>query len=229
MEKIDTIIFDLGGVLIDWNPRYLYRKIFNTEEEVSWFLENICTSEWNDLQDAGRSLEEATKELIEKHPEYAGPIGAWYERWQETISGPIEGTVEILRRIKLAQKFRVYGLTNWSAETFPWALANFEFLHWFEGIVVSGVEKTRKPLPEFFHILFSRYTVNPSKALFIDDNVKNIEGAKALGMNTITFLSPGQLAGELMAWGVLDEIVNREPSNRESNRKSASVRRDKRE
>src|SRR5688500_17904655 len=99
-EKIETVIFDLGGVLIDWNPRYLYRKILKDEAEVSWFLENICTSEWNDQQDAGRSFEDATNELIAKHPEWKEPIMAWYSRWQETISGPIQGTVEILRKIK---------------------------------------------------------------------------------------------------------------------------------
>lgn len=201
-EKINTIIFDLGGVLIDWNPRYLYRKIFKTEEEVSWFLEHICTSEWNDQQDAGRSFEEATKELLEKHPDYAEAIRAWYGRWQETIGGPIEGTVEILKQIKESKKFRLYALTNWSSETFPWALENFHFLHWFEGIVVSGVEKCRKPLPEFFHILFNRYNVTPAESLFIDDNVHNIEGAKALGLNTITFKSPSQLSEQLRQYSV---------------------------
>jgi 2-haloacid dehalogenase len=198
--KINTIIFDLGGVLIDWNPRYLYRKIFKTEEEVTWFLQNICTSEWNDEQDAGRSFEEATSELIRKHPEYAEAIAAWYGRWEETISGPIPGTVSILKDIKTSGDFRLYALTNWSAETFPWALDNFEFLHWFEGIVVSGVEKCRKPLPEFFHILFNRYKINPSEALFIDDNLLNIEGAKKLGLNTIAFRNPEQLAEELQRW-----------------------------
>jgi len=196
-RKINTIIFDLGGVLIDWNPRYLYRKIFKTEEEITWFLENICTAEWNDEQDAGRSFEEATKELIRKHPEFREPIAAWYERWQETIAGPIHGTVEILNNIKASNRFRLYALTNWSAETFPWALDNFDFLQWFEGIVVSGVEKCRKPLPEFFQILFDRYNVNPEEAIFIDDNPENIEGAKALGLNTIAFRSPEQLDTEL--------------------------------
>ena len=199
-EKISTVIFDLGGVLIDWNPRYLYRKIFKTEDEVTWFLDNICTSEWNDQQDAGRTFEEATRDLIQKHPEFKEPITAWYSRWQETISGPIEGTVDILKNIRDSQKFRLYALTNWSAETFPWALDNFDFLHWFEGIVVSGVEKCRKPLPQFFEVLFNRYTINPSEAIFIDDNLKNIEGAKALGLNTITFESPGQLSRELQQW-----------------------------
>src|SRR5688572_25468036 len=111
-EKINTIIFDLGGVLIDWNPRYLYRKIFNSEEEVTWFLDNICTSDWNDEQDGGRSFEEATKVLIEKYPEYKIPIAAWYGRWQETISGPIDGTVKILKEIKDSEKYRLYALTN---------------------------------------------------------------------------------------------------------------------
>lgn len=198
--KITTIIFDLGGVLIDWNPRYLYRKIFKTEEEVTWFLENICTSEWNDQQDGGRSFEDATKELILKHPEWEAPITTWYGRWQETIGGPIEGTVQILSAIKDSKKFRLYALTNWSAETFPWALDNFDFLHWFEGIVVSGVEKSRKPYPEFFKILFDRYKIKPSEALFIDDNIHNIAGANALGMNTITFKNPDQLLTDLREW-----------------------------
>jgi 2-haloacid dehalogenase len=201
-EKIDTIIFDLGGVLIDWNPRYLYRKLFKSEEEVNWFLENICTSEWNDQQDAGRSFEEATRQLIAKHPEFEEPIAAWYSRWKETISGPISGTVDILREIRDSRQFRLYALTNWSAETFPWALENFDFLHWFEGIVVSGVEKCRKPLPEFFQILFDRYNVKPEQSLFIDDNLANIKGANALGLNAITFKSPEQLRSELKVLGL---------------------------
>lgn len=201
-DSINTIIFDLGGVLIDWNPRYLYRKIFKTEEEVSWFLQHVCTSEWNDQQDAGRSFEEATRELIRKHPEFKEPIAAWYARWQETIAGPIDGTVEILKNIKASEKFRLYALTNWSAETFPWALENFHFLHWFEGIVVSGIEKCKKPAPEFFQILFDRHQVRPGESLFIDDNLHNIEGAKALGLNTIAFETPEQLHRDLKQWKI---------------------------
>lgn len=196
-KKIDTIIFDLGGVLIDWNPRYLYRKLLKDEEEVTWFLDNICTSEWNDQQDAGRSFEEATQELIRKHPEWEEPITAWYGRWQETVRGPIQETVEILKSIRDAKQHRLYALTNWSAETFPWALDNFEFLHWFEGIVVSGVEKTRKPFPEFYQILFDRYQVQPSRALFIDDNFKNIVGAQQVGLDAIHFQSAAQLKDAL--------------------------------
>jgi 2-haloacid dehalogenase len=202
-KEIDTVIFDLGGVLIDWNPRYLYRKIFETEEEVTWFLENICTGEWNDEQDAGRSFEDATEDLVRKHPEWELPIRAWYGRFQETIAGPVHGTVELLHQVRERGKHRLYALTNWSAQTFPWALNNFAFLHWFEGIVVSGVEKTRKPHADFYQILFDRHLINPSRALFIDDNVTNITGGRAVGLNTIHFESPGQLEEELKQMGII--------------------------
>jgi 2-haloacid dehalogenase len=203
MKHIDTIIFDLGGVLIDWDPRYLYRKIFRTEEEITWFLENICTSEWNDEQDAGRSFEEATRHLAEKHPGHREAIEAWYTRWKETIRGPVHGTVEILEEIKKQNNYRLYALTNWSAETFPWALDNFHFLHWFEGIVVSGVERCRKPFPEIYHILFNRFEVDPATTLFIDDNIRNIHTARELGLTTIHFTSPDSLKKVLSEAGVL--------------------------
>jgi 2-haloacid dehalogenase len=201
--KINTVIFDLGGVLIDWNPRYLYRKIFQTEEEIDWFLKNICTSEWNDQQDAGRTFAEATAELVAKFPEHELPIRAWYDRWQETIQGSIAGTVEILRVIKNSGKFRLYALTNWSAESFPWAKENFEFLNWFEGIAVSGVEKTRKPFPEFYRLLLDRYQINPSQAVFIDDSHRNILGGEAVGIKGIHFQSPEQLRLDLNRHGVV--------------------------
>ena len=200
---INTIIFDLGGVLIDWNPRYLYQKIFSTEEEIKWFLENVCTPEWNEKQDAGRSFEEATEELVLRFPDHETAIRAWYGRWQETINGPIHDTVEILKTIKDSNQYRLYALTNWSAETFPWALNNFHFLHWFEGIVVSGVEKTRKPFPEFYHILLNRYQVDPVCSLFIDDNLHNINAAKELGINGIHFLNAGKLREELKVKGII--------------------------
>jgi len=201
-KPIDTIIFDLGAVLIDWNPRYLYRKIFKTEEEIDWFLQHVCTSEWNEKQDAGRSFEEATMELVQKFPDHKIAIEAWYGRWHETIDGAIQGTVEILDSLHKSKKYRLYALTNWSAETFPWARENFEFLHWFEGIVVSGVEKTRKPFPEFFQILFDRHQVDPSTALFIDDNLANISGGTDVGLRVIHFQSPEQLRNELARHGI---------------------------
>jgi 2-haloacid dehalogenase len=203
-KPIDTIIFDLGAVLIDWNPRYLYRKIFKTEEEIDWFLQNICTSEWNEKQDAGRSFDEATQELVQKFPDHKIAIEAWYSRWTETINGALSGTVEILESLRKSKKYRLYALTNWSAETFPWALANFEFLQWFDGIVVSGEEKTRKPFPEFFQILFDRHQVNPTTSIFIDDNLANISGGLDVGLQVIHFQSPEQLRKELLQLSILE-------------------------
>ncbi|HEX7016170.1 MAG TPA: HAD family phosphatase [Cyclobacteriaceae bacterium] len=202
MNAIDTVIFDLGGVLIDWNPRYLYRKIFKTDEEIEWFLGNICTAEWNDLQDEGRSFAEATEELIARHPEWEMPIRAWYDRWEETISGPIDGTVEILRTVR-SSNHNLYALTNWSSESFPIALKKFDFLNWFDGIVVSGVEKMRKPDPRFFRVLFDRYTVEPGRSVFIDDNEKNIHAGRELGLNVIRFVSPEQLRTDLTKLGIV--------------------------
>jgi len=203
LQPINTIIFDLGGVLIDWNPRHLYRKIFKTEEEMEWFLQHVCTNDWNEKQDGGRSFEEATSELLIKFPEHENPIRAWYNRWEETVNGSIAGTVEILSQIRESKKFRLYALTNWSEQTFPWALKNFDFLHWFEGIVVSGHEKTRKPFPEFYQILLDRYKIDPAKSIFIDDVPRNILGGQAVGIAGVHFQSPSQLKLELRKLGVL--------------------------
>lgn len=203
--KTRTVIFDLGGVLIDWNPRYLYRKIFKTEAEIDWFLQNVCTSEWNEKQDAGRSFEEATLELVIQFPQHEIAIRAWYDRWQETISGSLPDTVDVLREIRDSKKYKLLALTNWSAQTFPWALDNFEFLHWFDGIVVSGVEKTRKPFPEFYQILIDRYKITPSESIFIDDVPKNLAGAEVLGIKGIHFQSAAKLRSELSEMGILSK------------------------
>jgi 2-haloacid dehalogenase len=200
---LDTVIFDLGGVLIDWNPRFVYRQIFQTEAEIDHFFEKICTHDWNEEQDAGRSLQEATEMLVAQHPDWEPEIRAYYGRWEEMLGGPIQETVDILAHIKTAGQHRLYALTNWSAETFPIALKRFDFLHWFEGIVVSGTEKTRKPFPEFYQILLDRYKVTPGKAVFIDDNLRNVEAAKRLGIHSIHFKSPGQLAAALEPLGIV--------------------------
>jgi 2-haloacid dehalogenase len=203
MPQIDTIIFDLGGVLIDWNPRYLYRKIFKTEEEVTWFLDNICTSAWNVEQDGGRSFAEATELLVAKHPEWEEPIRAYYGRFTESFNGAIQETVEILDHLKNKTDHRLYALTNWSAESWPYALDTFPFLHWFEGVVVSGVEKTRKPYHDIYQIVFDRYKVDPKKAIFIDDNHDNVMASKELGVTGIHFKSSPQLREDLQKLGVL--------------------------
>ena len=201
--KINTIIFDLGAVLIDWNQRHLYRKIFKTEEEMEWFLANVCTSEWNEEQDAGRSWAEAVKIQTQLFPQFEKEIEAFWKRWPEMMGGSIEGTVKIFEQLKKSNRFKFYALTNWSAETFPFALKKFEFFKWFDGIVVSGEEKTRKPFPEFYNRLLNRYKVNPVEALFIDDNIRNVEAAKALGINSIHFQSSDQLRTELLSRNLL--------------------------
>ncbi|MBG9375226.1 HAD family phosphatase [Panacibacter sp. DH6] len=196
-QQINTIIFDLGAVLIDWNPRYMYRKLFKTEQEIEWFLENIATNDWNENQDAGYPLAQATQDLITKHPEWENEIAAYYGRWIEMLGDQLHETVEIFQALKNMAQFKIYALTNWSAETFPRALEKFAFLQWFDGIVVSGEEKTRKPYPEFFQILLNRYQISPSRAVLIDDNLRNIKGAEAVGINGIHFLDAGQLKTDL--------------------------------
>ena len=200
---ISTIIFDLGAVLIDWNPRYMYRTIFADEAEMEKFLADITTSDWNEEQDAGRSLQEGTEILVQRFPEHGHLIRAVYGRWDEMLGEAFHDTVEIFRQLKESGRYKLYALTNWSAETFPVALERFEFLSWFDGIVVSGAEKMRKPTPDFYHILLNRYHVKAEEALFIDDNYRNILAAEKLGIQCIHFTSAGQLEGELTKIGVI--------------------------
>jgi 2-haloacid dehalogenase len=201
-KSIDTIIFDLGGVLIDWNPRYVYRKIFNTEEEVEWFLENVTTPEWNENQDAGYPLHRATEELIAKHPEWEPEIKAYYGRWLEMLGDAIHETVEILQQLKKTGRYKLYALTNWSGETFPHALNRFEFFKLFDGVVVSGEEKMRKPSAEFYKILLDRYKLDPAETIFVDDSLRNVKGAEAVGIAGIHFHNPKQLKEELKNFGI---------------------------
>ncbi|HBK70468.1 MAG TPA: HAD family hydrolase [Flavobacteriaceae bacterium] len=204
MTKIDTIIFDLGGVLIDWSPKYVYRKVFNGDEEkVEWFLNNICTMDWNMEQDAGRTWQEATDLLIKQHPEYKEWIQVYADRWEEMLGGPIQETVHILDNLKTSNTCILYALTNWSAETFPIALKRFDFLQHFKGIVVSGEEKTRKPFTKIYEIILDRYNINPEKAIFIDDNLENIITAKSLGIHGIHFKNASQLKTDLEKFNII--------------------------
>ncbi len=197
--QIETIIFDFGGVLIDWNPRYMYRKIFDDEARMEYFLKHICTSDWNEEQDAGRSMAEGTRIAIAAHPEWETEIRAFYGRWEEMLGGAIEGTVNILRKLHADGKYRLIGLTNWSAETFPVAQERFDFLQLFEGILVSGAEKIRKPNPKIYELVLERYTIDASKAIFIDDNLRNVKAARASGISSIHFQSVEQLEEDLSA------------------------------
>jgi 2-haloacid dehalogenase len=203
MSGIKTIIFDLGNVLINWNPMHLYQGYFDSEEKQKYFFENICTPEWNEEQDAGRSIVEATEELIKKYPEWEQAIRDYYGRWTEMLKGPIPESVEILRQLKDSGKYKLYALTNWQAGLFDIALVRYSFLHWFDGRVVSGEEKMRKPFPEFYQRLLDRYHVKPSEALFIDDSLRNVKAAEGLGIKSIHFQSPTQLKSKLTEEGIL--------------------------
>ena len=200
---IDTVVFDLGGVLVDWNPEYLYREIFPNEEERRWFLSNICTLDWNEEQDAGRSLAEGTEFLVRRFPDHEASIRAYYGRWKEMLGGPIHETVEIFRQLKFGSGVKLYALTNWSAETFPVALELYEFLHWFDGRLVSGEEKIRKPAKGIYELLIERFGIEPSRAVYVDDNIRNVIPAKELGFHGIHFQSPAQFRTALEALGLL--------------------------
>jgi 2-haloacid dehalogenase len=202
MTNINTIIFDLGGVLIDWNPRYVYRNIFKTEDEMEWFLQHVTTTEWNENQDAGYPLHQATDELVAKHPEWSEEIMAYYGRWIEMLGEALHETVEIFHELKQTGNYKLYALTNWSAELFPHARERFEFLKWFDGIVVSGEEKMRKPSAEFYKLLFDRYHLDTANTIFIDDSLRNIKGAEAVGIRGIHFHNANQLKEELQRLGI---------------------------
>lgn len=200
---IKAIIFDLGGVLINWDPRLLYRKIFSTEEQITHFLENICTPDWNEEQDAGRSLADGTELLVKLHPEHETNIRAFYGRWTEMLGGEIAGTIELFNQLKNDGRFKLYALTNWSAETFIIAEQQYPFLKQFDGVVVSGVEKTRKPHPGFYNILLERYALKAEETVFIDDNLRNVKAAIELGIDGILFTSAEGLKTALQHRAIL--------------------------
>src|SRR5215471_10438897 len=188
-----SAVFDLGGVLIDWNPRYLYRKLLHGDEAaVERFLSTICTQSWNEQQDAGRTFAEGCAVLKAAHPHQSELIDAWFAGYEEMLGGEIEGSVEILRELRSNQT-RLYALSNWSAETFPFAVRRFEFLGWFHGVVLSGQEKLLKPDPRLYRILFEKYDVDPRDAVYVDDRENNVDAARQLGMHGIQFTDAGSL------------------------------------
>ena len=197
MTNIKNIIFDLGGVLIDWNPDYVFKEVLKDDEKLAWFYREICTMDWNENQDAGYPLDKATEELVALFPQYEDWIRQYYGRWEEMLGDANQGTVQLLKQCVDSPELKVLALTNWSAETFPVALKKFDFLQWFEGIVVSGEEMTRKPFPEIYHTTLKRFEIKAEESLFIDDNLRNIEAAAALGIQCIHFISPQKLEKKL--------------------------------
>ncbi len=196
------IVFDLGAVLIDWNQRHLYRKIFPNSAQMEQFLATVVPMSWNVEMDGGKPFTQGCAERIQLFPQYAAEINAYHTRWAEMMGEAIEGTVQILRELKY-KGHRVYALSNWSAETFPLAQAKFSFLSEFDGAVISGFEKCVKPDPQIYQILLSRYQLQAQNCIFIDDNSANIAGAQKQGLNGILFTTPQNLRKELHAHGVL--------------------------
>ena len=178
---IKNIIFDFGGVVMDWDPRYFFKDHFNDDDKMEYFLKNIVTDEWNGEQDRGRTLAEGTELQVAKHPEWEKEIRAYYDNWTTMLKSDIPHNVAVLRKLEHS-KYELFGLTNWSAETFPYALENYDFFTIFKGkIVVSGTEKLIKPDPTIWNLLLNRYQIKAEESVFIDDNAKNIEVAKSLG------------------------------------------------
>jgi 2-haloacid dehalogenase len=198
LVPVKAVVFDLGGVLIDWDPRYLYRKLLDDEAAVEEFLATVCTPEWNAEQDRGRPFAEGVAELVERHPAHAAAITAFHERWPEMLGGAVGSSVEVLAELRAAG-VPVYALTNWSAETFGIARERFEFLEWFDGVLVSGEERMIKPDPAIFRLLLDRFGLDPAATFYVDDSEPNVEAAGRLGFDAARFTTPAQLRRDLEA------------------------------
>lgn len=199
---IDAVVFDIGGVLLDWNPRYLYRQLFDDEQEMERFLSEICTLEWHQAHDRGKPFQVSCDELAALHPAYAEMIHAWGRRSEEMVAGPIDGSVEILRRLK-AERVPCYALTNMETETFPLRVKRFPFMSWFDGVLVSSFEGVVKPEPEIFERLLERFNLVAERTLFVDDSQRNVDAARALRMQAVLFESPPAFEHVLTEAGLL--------------------------
>lgn len=197
------VVFDLGGVLIEWNPRHLYRKLFAGDEAgMERFLAEVCSPAWNLALDEGRGFDESVRLLTETHPHHGPMIAAYRDRWVEMLDGQIEGSVKILEELK-GRGIPLYALTNWSHETFPLARELFPFLGWFQGILVSGEEKLIKPDPRIYQLLMERFGLSAGDLVYIDDNPGNARAATDLGMHGLHFTGPEQLRRDLAGLGLL--------------------------
>lgn len=202
-QPVSAVVFDLGGVLIDWDPRRLYRSLFHGDEAaMETFLATVCTPEWNRQQDTGRPWSEAVATLTAEHPEQRELIHAYWERWPETLGDAIQPTVDVLADVR-ASGVPTYALSNWSAETFPAARPRYPFLEWFDGIVISGEVRAAKPDRRIYEALLERYDLERGSILFIDDVAENVDAARALGIRSVRFTDGAALRRELIALGVL--------------------------
>jgi 2-haloacid dehalogenase len=202
MKKIQNVVFDLGNVLIGWDPTALYRSHFNTQEEMKWFFDHVCTDAWNVALDRGGSFDDAIAKKQAEFPQFAEKIGWWKSRWHEMILGEMPATVALLNRLH-AKNTPLYALTNWSAETFPYARKHFSSLQKFRHIIVSGEVKLCKPEPEMYALAVKTWNIAPESILFIDDSAKNVAGAQAAGWNAVRFTSAAALEQDLTAHALL--------------------------
>ena len=203
MPQRNVVIFDLGGVLLDWNPRHLYRQLFPGDEAgMEQFLATVCTNDWNRQQDAGRPCAEAARLLKLEHPDKADLIDAYYTRHLDMIAGPIDGTVAVLTELR-ARATPLYFLSNYAAETYKLALKRFDFLSWFDGGIVSGEHGVIKPDPAIYALLLDRCGIDPHRAVFIDDVAANAEAARPFGIHPIHFREPDALRAALSELGLL--------------------------
>lgn len=193
---IKNIIFDFGGVLLDWNPHYLYDPYFGDVEKAEWFLTNICTYPWNAQHDAGKPVAEGTTELVAQYPEWEKEIRMYYDEFEKMLSGQIADMEEYIKELK-GRGFRIYGLSNWSVETFAMIRPKYPILDLMEDMVISGKEKVMKPDAKIYQIALSRFGIKPEESVFIDDNVNNIIGCEAAGIHGIVFKDAGQLRSDL--------------------------------
>lgn len=199
---IQAVVFDIGGVLLEWDPRNLYRKLFDDEREMERFLDEVCTLEWHDAHDRGKPFSQAAAELAARHPEYSEQIHAWGRRSEEMVAGPIGETVELLLELKEAG-VPCYALTNMEVETYPQRVERFPFMRWFDGAVVSGFEGMAKPDIEIFQLLLDRFELVPETTLLVDDAPRNVRAARSIGMQTVEFSSASELRRVLEEAGLL--------------------------
>jgi len=197
-----TVVFDVGNVLIRWDPLLVYREMIPDDAKREWFMQNVCTAAWNVEQDRGRSWEEAVALLVASHPEWESQIRAYDERWHEAVPGVIEDSVAVLAELKQRGE-QVYAITNFSREKWAECLIRFPFLQSFDGIVVSAHERVIKPDPAIYEILLARYGLSAPDCIFVDDSCRNIEAARGVGMKTVHFVEPIDLRAELRQWGVV--------------------------
>jgi 2-haloacid dehalogenase len=203
LANLDTVVFDLGGVLADWDPRYLYRELFDGDEQaMEQFLTTVATPEWNHAMDAGRDRAEAVAALVAEHPGHELFIRAWVDRWEDMLGPEIAGTAVILDELAAAG-VRLLALTNWSAETFPLARDRYPSFGRFEGIVVSGEHGLAKPDPALYEVLSVRYDVDPGAAAYVDDKPANVAVASDLGFTGVVFSTPDALRADLVRLGLL--------------------------